>query len=847
MDIESGILHFIDDVIYKVIESVDRMKDGMIDRLPIEDILQPLFERIKSLEDERHVVLQDIAKTTTELSQLKPQRQDAETDQPVLPDREIKIFRIVKKPKRRLQDTREVNKNACPSTSTDQSIQAHASNDDTIDKTTSVVIEQIVNTDHVKSVFEDLIEETGLDYEEEPELVDTIIEVNNQVSLAEMKELYATERDDNHSAFDSIKDLNNESVTFQGTDTTSEIRQSDISNVPLNTHLNLPVFRFGELIPYSQSPGFISWRSLGSSVEPRLPQRSQSLVGQTIEKELPKAVSSHAIEKPQSISQSSSGKRGRPRKHFIPSSNPKEILRSSLKALLLILKSKDKDEVFHWPVDTNYVKDYLLYVKNPMDFSTMDKKINRGDYKSLRDFVMDFNLIITNCESYNDPETIYYKTAQKLRVEAVPLIESTGDQIKMAAGRDVDEAIKCPCSVHDPHFKSRPGAKRRRCILDPGNNSQNHTSVPPVSPNASSTTSRPPSVASNSTSTSNARKRHKSVQNRRKYVDSDPDNMSDSGSRASVKPPILVDLDSDFDDGSYLTKKTDKKTGDNSKEVTQAVSGESKDEELPKETETNPETEEPVLVESDDEGDEPMELINPFTGMIETSSRKATVDDLQPVELINPFTGIIEESTATETVDELKQRAEDASCLAFNIHVEEDPFAALFNWHYCQEPRASSISEPLSQSTIEATLAQLVTPSSAQRVVQPQTPETPSNLFESCMFEQWTPRMTRSQLRQNFTPVLTTSAAQLPQESISSLEVCNPMLPVIYSNQTDDNMYGSIYLSSSSNFVQNAGNLSFQDLEDERLDFENPLNCKCPIHDPNRGRVRGRKPKCLYQ
>lgn len=61
------------------------------------------------------------------------------------------------------------------------------------------------------------------------------------------------------------------------------------------------------------------------------------------------------------------------------------------------------------------VPDYLDHIKNPMDFSTMRKRIDAHNYRSLEEFEDDFNLIIANCMLYNAKDTFFYKAAQRMQ------------------------------------------------------------------------------------------------------------------------------------------------------------------------------------------------------------------------------------------------------------------------------------------------------------------------------------------------------------------------------------------------------------------------------------------------
>ncbi|KAK5602427.1 hypothetical protein CRENBAI_012004 [Crenichthys baileyi] len=85
-----------------------------------------------------------------------------------------------------------------------------------------------------------------------------------------------------------------------------------------------------------------------------------------------------------------------------------------LRAVLSQLQEKDQYSIFAQPVSIKEVPDYLDHIKNPMDFSTMRKQIDSHCYRSLDEFEDDFNLIISNCMTYNAKETFFYKAAQRM-------------------------------------------------------------------------------------------------------------------------------------------------------------------------------------------------------------------------------------------------------------------------------------------------------------------------------------------------------------------------------------------------------------------------------------------------
>lgn len=58
--------------------------------------------------------------------------------------------------------------------------------------------------------------------------------------------------------------------------------------------------------------------------------------------------------------------------------------------------------------------DYLIIIKEPMDFTTIRGKIEQNEYQHIDEFHTDINLIGENAITYNQPNTVYYLAAQKL-------------------------------------------------------------------------------------------------------------------------------------------------------------------------------------------------------------------------------------------------------------------------------------------------------------------------------------------------------------------------------------------------------------------------------------------------
>lgn len=88
---------------------------------------------------------------------------------------------------------------------------------------------------------------------------------------------------------------------------------------------------------------------------------------------------------------------------------------SFLLKLVESLKARDTGDIFLEPVNTQEVPDYACVIKNPMDLTTMTEKIKTYQYSSIEDFEQDFNLMVKNCLTYNEKDTIFYKAGIKMK------------------------------------------------------------------------------------------------------------------------------------------------------------------------------------------------------------------------------------------------------------------------------------------------------------------------------------------------------------------------------------------------------------------------------------------------
>ncbi|XP_063994080.1 bromodomain-containing protein 7 isoform X2 [Diachasmimorpha longicaudata] len=111
---------------------------------------------------------------------------------------------------------------------------------------------------------------------------------------------------------------------------------------------------------------------------------------------------------------SSSSPHREPRTCVLKKIAEKTPLQRLLEHLLRSMEKRDPQQFFAWPVTDNFAPGYSQIITNPMDFSTINKKIEDNVYGNVNDFVEDFKLMCDNAMVYNHPETIYYKAAKKL-------------------------------------------------------------------------------------------------------------------------------------------------------------------------------------------------------------------------------------------------------------------------------------------------------------------------------------------------------------------------------------------------------------------------------------------------
>lgn len=86
-----------------------------------------------------------------------------------------------------------------------------------------------------------------------------------------------------------------------------------------------------------------------------------------------------------------------------------------LKQVMDTLQAIDTQDIFAEPVSLDDVPDYLDHISKPMDFQTMRKKLDNFEYQTIDQMEDDFNVMVENCLSYNERDTIFFRAGVKMR------------------------------------------------------------------------------------------------------------------------------------------------------------------------------------------------------------------------------------------------------------------------------------------------------------------------------------------------------------------------------------------------------------------------------------------------
>lgn len=138
-----------------------------------------------------------------------------------------------------------------------------------------------------------------------------------------------------------------------------------------------------------------------------------------------------------------------------------------LSSTLEQLQEKDTAKIFAQPVNLKEVPDYLEFITHPMDFSTMQSKLEAHKYRSVTDLEADFNLMISNCLLYNAKDTVFYQAAIRLRDLGGAILRHAQRQAQNT-GFDLDTGMHLAESPHKNDYY-RCTFEDVDTLLDPDN------------------------------------------------------------------------------------------------------------------------------------------------------------------------------------------------------------------------------------------------------------------------------------------------------------------------------------------------------------------------------------------
>ncbi|KAJ0173036.1 hypothetical protein K1T71_011212 [Dendrolimus kikuchii] len=150
---------------------------------------------------------------------------------------------------------------------------------------------------------------------------------------------------------------------------------------------------------------------------------------------------------------------------------------ATLHKLLRLLRQKDASDIFTEPVDLQEVPDYSTIVKHPMDLSTMGKKLDRGAYKTIDDVEADFKLMIDNCLTYNNKDTVFYKAGVKMREQCLPIFRQARRDVREAGMPELAGEGDADSSPDREMQSNRERASSRRRSFDARSRNSRHSST----------------------------------------------------------------------------------------------------------------------------------------------------------------------------------------------------------------------------------------------------------------------------------------------------------------------------------------------------------------------------------
>jgi len=171
------------------------------------------------------------------------------------------------------------------------------------------------------------------------------------------------------------------------------------------------------------------------------------------------------------------------KKIYIPKMPPKKERRGRLTNQIQFLSKTVLKQImrhqFAWPfmkpVDAVKLRipDYYEIIKNPMDFGTVKKKLDKVDYMNAKECIEDFNLVWNNCYKYNKPGedvVIMAEVIEKFFNEKLAMMPPEEVEITSKSKPVVKPATSTTTTVSssgDTTAELEPVAKRGKKVVGP--------------------------------------------------------------------------------------------------------------------------------------------------------------------------------------------------------------------------------------------------------------------------------------------------------------------------------------------------------------------------------------------
>ncbi|GAC72315.1 IRF-2-binding protein CELTIX-1 [Moesziomyces antarcticus T-34] len=101
-------------------------------------------------------------------------------------------------------------------------------------------------------------------------------------------------------------------------------------------------------------------------------------------------------------------------------------LYEAIPKLIENLQRRDSYKFFCEPVNPDEVPGYFDVIKTPMDFGTMQRKVDDRLYSHMDEFKADFQLVISNAQTFNPEGTLYHNEAKRIATWGNRAIEREG-------------------------------------------------------------------------------------------------------------------------------------------------------------------------------------------------------------------------------------------------------------------------------------------------------------------------------------------------------------------------------------------------------------------------------------